>query len=120
MQTVPAGVSLNFEVTFDVPGLPVAMSVYDVSGVSPILVSGPTAMFAVVGNTYGGKFTALEAKSYIIVKAVYTDGTFTTLSSNYSQGSESIVAENLNGSSTNGAVIGIVDNHLTVVGLVNC
>lgn len=92
MQLVPAGQQCSFEVTYDLPGLDVAMSVFDVSA-SPVLVSGPAAMANVVGSTYYGKFTPLANKQYVIHKAVYTDGSFSTLSPDYSQASESIVAE---------------------------
>lgn len=95
MELAPAGVPLSFEVTFDSPGLPVAMSVYDDTGANPVLLLSPFAMAPVVGNTYRGKFTAQAAKSYIVLKAVYTDGTFTVLDPNYIQGSESVVAQNL-------------------------
>lgn len=93
MTLAPANVPLSFEVTFDDPSLNVAMSVYDDSGLSPALVSGPAAMANVVGNTYRGKFTADPGISYIIFKAVYTDNTFVTLHPDYAAGSESIRAE---------------------------
>lgn len=129
MELAPAGVSLSFEVTYDRNDLHVGMSVYDDSGVAPVLVSSPAAMLNVVGNTYRGKFTATEGKSYIIFKAVYTDSSLTTLSDDYSQASESIKAEFLNGSSgcyvvglvdNDETVIGVIDNSETVIGLINC
>src|SRR5271166_4586886 len=122
MELAPAGIPLSFEVTFDVPGLPVAMSVYDDSGASPVLVSGPIAMANVVNATYRGKFTGLAGKNYIVFKAVYTDGTFATLSSNYAQGSESIVCQNMPGISGPGGcnVVGFVSNNCPVIGPVNC
>lgn len=92
---VPSGIPISFEVTFDSPTLPVAMSVYDDSGASPALVSGPTAMSLVVGNTFRGKFTGAAGKPYVIFKAVYTDGTFTSLDSDYSAGTETIIAEDI-------------------------
>lgn len=90
---IAPNVECTFEVTFDSPSLSVAMSVYDTSGISPVLVSGPAAMTSVVGNTYIGKFTPVNPKEYLIFKAVYTDGTLTTLSPDYSQSSESIIAQ---------------------------
>ena len=96
MTLVPAEVELTFEVTFDANGLNVALSVYDTSGVTPLLVQGPSAMSNIIGYTYIGKFTPTAGRNYLIYKAVYTDNTFTVLDSNYSQGSESIIAEIIN------------------------
>lgn len=98
------------------------MSVYDNSGVSPVLVQGPSAMTNVVGNTYSGKFTADANKSYVIFKAVYTSSGFTTLSPDYSQGSESIYSEDLSSGSSGGGceIIGLVDNNDQVIGVVEC
>lgn len=118
MEIAPAGVPLTFEATFDADDLFVAMSVFDDSGEEPVQVLAPTAMDLVVGNTYRAKFTA-ESKNYIILKAVYTNGSFTTLDPTYPQQSESIVAEYLN-SSSGGPILGFVDNLNPVVGLVNC
>jgi hypothetical protein len=108
MELVPAGVPLSFEVTFDANDLPVAMSVYDDSGVAPVLLLSPFAMALVAGNTYRGKFTAENGKAYIVIKAVYTDGTFATLDPNYAQGSESMVAQYLTPAAQ------------SIVGLVGC
>lgn len=104
MNLVPAGVSLSFEVTYDAPSLPVAMSVYDDSGPSPVLVQGPTAMLNWTGNSYRGKFTATAGKQYLVLKAAYTDGTFTTLDPNNAQGTESFVAQNIAGGTTTAIV----------------
>ena len=125
MEFAPTGSQLSFEVTFDSPSLHVAMSVYDVTGASPSLVQGPTAMTIVVGNTYQGKFhPTINGKSYVIFKAVYTDNSFTTLSPDYSQGSESIIVESLSsggsGATLVNPVIGYVDDNNEVIGLVNC
>lgn len=119
MELAPARVSLSFEVTFDSPSLDVGMSVYDDSGEEPELVSGPSAMALVVGNTYRGKFTAADGKSYIIIKAVYTDDTFEELNSDYAAGSESIVTQVIGGDPPTENVVGYVDAS-EVVGLVNC
>jgi len=98
MELVPAGVELSFEVTFDADDLDVAMSVYDDSGEEPVLLLSPFAMDLVAAglNTYRGKFTPEAGKNYIIVKGVYTDDTFETFDTNYSQGSESVYAQYLN------------------------
>lgn len=95
MQLVQSGKVCSFEISYDANNLNVAMSVYDDSGGSPSLVQGPTAMDVVVGNMYRAKFTPDPAKTYLIFKAVYTDGTLTTLDSSYNSGSESIRSEDL-------------------------
>jgi hypothetical protein len=120
MELAPVGIAIPFEVTFDSPSLNVAMSVYDVSGVSPVLVAGPSTMTNVVGNTYYGIFTPPFAKPYVIFKAVYTNSTYESLSLLYSQGSESIIAQEIGGSSNGGgaqAVIGYIQYDPTSV---NC
>ena len=124
MEIAPAGIQLTFEVTFSDSDLPVAMSVYDVTGDSPDLVQGPTAMTNISGtNTYTGTFTPSLGESYVIVKGVYTDDTYTALDPDYAQGSESIIALNQGdgGSiSTSCAVIGIVEPNPTIIGIVQC
>jgi hypothetical protein len=125
MELVPANVALSFEVTFDSPILDVAMSVYNTTGGSPQLVQGPTAMSLLVGNTYFGKFNPDVNKSYVIVKAVYTDETFTTMSPNYSQGSESIYAQDVGGGGGGGGggspeIVGYIDSNNEIVGIVEC
>lgn len=122
MQLAPGGVELSFEVTFDSDSLDVGMSVYDTTGPSPSLVQGPDAMVNVLAGTYVGKFTPLSGRSYVLVKAVYTNNTFGTLSPDYSQGSESIIAQDIGGGSSSGggAVVGYVTNNNAVVGFVNC
>lgn len=122
MELVPAGVSLSFEVTFDSPGLSVGMSVYDTSGSSPVLVQGPTLMALVFENTYSAKFIAVATKTYVIVKAVYTDSSLATVDSNYAQGSESIIAEVLSGGGSGGCgeLVGYVYGNDTLIGLVVC
>jgi hypothetical protein len=92
LELVPSGVSLPFEVTYSNPGLPVALSVFDITGGQQTLVSGPTAMVNVVDNTYVGYWTALAGHSYLIFKAVYTDTTFDQIDITYSQGTETIQA----------------------------
>lgn len=113
MNIAPVSTPLSFEVTFDQPGLFVAMSVYSLNG-APALVQGPTAMVNITGNTYVGSFSSdLPGIDYLIIKAVYTSGAFTTLSPDYSQGSEAIVMQNLGGgalSPSNNVVIGYVNS----------
>lgn len=125
MELVPAAVPLTFEVTFDSPSLNVAMSVFDTTAGSPVLVQGPTAMTNLVSNTYFGKFTGTVDHTYVIFKAVYTDGTFATLNTDYAAGSESIIAEVIGGGSggggsSGGSVIGFVQPNQTIIGIVQC
>lgn len=77
---IPAGIAVPFSAVF-VGANParVAMSVYDDSGSSPSLLLAPFLMNHTVGDVYSAKFTPVTNKSYVIVMAVYTDGTFTTV-----------------------------------------
>lgn len=122
MNLVPAGIQLSFEVTYDSPSLYVGMSIYDDSGLFPILISGPTLMANVIGNTYRGKFTPDINTTYVIFKAVYTDNTLTVLSSAYSQASETIVCEQIanTGAAGNSDIIGFIENNNPIIGLVVC
>lgn len=135
MELAQYGIPLPFEVTYDNPSLNVGMSVYDVTTGSAVLVSGPTLMSLVAINTYRGVFTALENHNYIVIKAVYTDGTLATVDSDYYQGSESIAAIDLESGGGGGGtvncgavvgfiqdppIVGIVDNSGAIIGLVAC
>lgn len=124
MTIAPANDTCSYEVTFDANNLHVAMSVYDVTGGSPVLVQGPTAMPLVADYTYSGKFTAAIGHQYVMIKAVYTDNSFATLSPDYSQGSESVVGVDFTpsggGGGTTCEVVGIVIPDVTVVGIVEC
>lgn len=123
MELAPAGVLLTFEVTYDSPSLHVGMSVY-LDGSSPTLVLGPVTMLHVALNTYRARFGGTDGSSYIVVKAVYTDGSLTVVDTDYAQGSESIVVQTINGSGENnggqGAIIGYVIPTPTLIGFVNC
>lgn len=119
MELVPAGTPLSFEVTYDAADLDVGMSVYDDSGVAPVLVGSVLAMEHVALNTYRAKFTPVAGKNYIAIKAVYTDETLTTVDSNYSQGSESFYAAEILGQN-NCSIVGLVDDDSPIVGVVDC
>ena len=119
MELVPAGVPLSFEVTFDSPDLSVGMSVYDDTGASPVLVQGPTLMTLVALNTYRAKFTASLGHSYVVIKAVYTDGTLLEVDTDYAQGSESLIAQNVGGQQLN-SIVGYVLPDDVIVGQVQC
>lgn len=123
MNLAPAGAPISCEVTFDSGALDVAMSVFDTTSGTPILVSGPTAMALVVDYTYFGIFTPVAGHSYVVLKAVYTDDTYTTLDPNHSQASESFYSQAQGGSgggTDSPSLVGCVDLNLTVVGYVNC
>lgn len=94
MEFTQSGVPLSFEVTYDSPSLFVGMAVFDDSGASPSLVS-LIPMDNFYGNTYRAKFTPSAGKSYLFNKSVYTDGSYDTIDSDYSQGSESIRSEDI-------------------------
>lgn len=119
MELAPAGTPLSFEVTFDSPDLSVGMSVYDDTGDNPVLVQGPSLMSLVAINTYRGKFTAELGHSYIVIKAVYTDDTLLEINTDYAQGSESLIAQNVGGPNLS-SVIGIVLPDNIVTGQVQC
>ena len=124
MELAPVA-QLTFEVTYDSPSLNVAMSVYDTTSGSPVLVQGPTAMTHLIANTYFAKFTPTLSHEYVIFKAVYTDSGFGTLDTGYSAGTESIICETIGGggggSTMSGCpVIGIVIPNPTVIGIVQC
>lgn len=92
MRDLQIGLSHSFETTFDVSGLFVAMRVFDDSAGSPVQVGSPIPMAAYYGSSYRAKFTPTEEKSYLVHKAVYTDGTYATLHPDYSQSSDSFRA----------------------------
>lgn len=91
MNIVPPNVALPFEVTFE-PGLFVAMKVFKVIAGVPTL-EDTIPMDDVIGGTYVGFYTLEEGESYLFHKAVYTDGTYTTLNTNFVAGSETITAD---------------------------
>jgi len=96
MELVQPGSLLPFEyAAFDLsPSLFVAMSIYDVTSGSPIFLT-TTAMNHVVNGIYFGTFTPLADKAYLISKAVYTDGSFTTPNTSYPPQGESIFASSI-------------------------
>ena len=88
--TFVAGVNNAFEVTFDSPSLFVGMVVYDLTGGVPVAVTSPIPMINAPGsNTYGAEFPPLSQHSYLFLKRVYTDASYSVLDSNYAASSES-------------------------------
>lgn len=69
-------------------GLDVAAKIYDVSG-APVLLS-TVAMTDNGDGSYYAKFTGDAGKTYKIFKAVYIDGTFTTVDTEYGVGTDMI------------------------------
>lgn len=96
MQFVDAAVPYPFEVTYDSPSLFVAMQVYNVTSGTPVFVN-QVVMNHVYGNTYFGQFTPEAGQQYVINKAVFTDDTYTDLDIDYSQGSDSLRADDFAG-----------------------
>ncbi len=93
MEIVASGVEFSFEVTFDADDLDVGAEIYDVTSGTPAIVGAAFALENIPGsNTYFGQFTPVLGKEYVIIKSVYTDGTLTTRSPDYAQGSEAVTA----------------------------
>lgn len=92
MNMAPGGIPLTFEVTYSDASLDVGMIVFDDSGVTPVQVGGVIPMSNFFGTTYRAKFTPTAGKNYIVIKAVYTDGTFTLIDDDYGRGTESFIA----------------------------
>jgi hypothetical protein len=89
MNRVDPGVALPFEVTYDTTNLFVAMLVYDVTSGSPVLAD-TIPMDHVINGVYVGIFTPAANKTYLIVKASFTDVTYSAFDSNRYPASESI------------------------------
>lgn len=96
MTIIPASLPASFSAQFSAatPAY-VAMSIYDDSGASPVLTQGPALMANVVSNIYRGKFTPTAGKTYVAVMAVYTDGTFTTIDTAFTEVTQTFMAQNL-------------------------
>lgn len=105
---VPAGIALSFSAEFDDPTpANVGMSIYDDTGLVPVLFGGPFAMTRVISNIYRGKFTALGNHSYIVVMAVYTDNTLQAFDTEFTEVTVSVNAQYL--SPPVQSVIGVVN-----------
>jgi hypothetical protein len=97
---VPSRVPVSFDYSaFDgVTGLFIAILVYNVTAASPVVVGSIIPMSHVFGGTYVGKVTfqaSVVKQTYLIQKSVYTDATYTTISTtgginNYGPGSETV------------------------------
>jgi hypothetical protein len=61
----------------------VALSIYDVTTGSAVLIQGLTAMTAITAGAYFGRFTPVAGKEYVAFAAVYTDNTFATINTGY-------------------------------------
>lgn len=107
---LPAGIPANFTAIFNNPTPAfVALSVYDDTGLTPVLLLSPTAMNQVTSNAYSGKFTPAAGKLYVVFMAVYTDATFTTLDNSFKTAEQAVpvVAQYLTPPVQN--VVGLVD-----------
>jgi hypothetical protein len=106
MEQVPAGVSLPFEVSYETGLSYVAMTVYNTTTGSPVLV-GTYPMTETLYGTYLAFFTPTVNNSYLLHTQVYTSNTYTTPDGVHSSGSETFIGVNsINGApgGSNGAV----------------
>lgn len=90
MNLAVAGQPIPFEVTLDAGLSFVALKVYDVTASYPGTLVATTAMVEYDDAAYGASFSGVANKSYVVSKAKYTDGTYTTRDTNYASGSDSI------------------------------
>jgi hypothetical protein len=81
MQEAVPNVSLPFEVSY-VPGLYVALNVYNTTTSSPVLVA-QVVMSHVFNGTYIGFYSFLANSTYLINISVYTDDTYETVDTDY-------------------------------------
>lgn len=121
---INVGQKYSFGVTFDRDDLFVAAKVYDNSGSSPALLA-TVEMLNYYGNSYQGSYTPVVPMPLLIQKSVYTDGTFTTLDTDYSQGDETEEAVTISGggggsSNASCSLIGFILNNDTLIGFIEC
>ena len=107
---LPANVPSSFATSSNSPSLYVGFSVYDNSGDNPVLIEGPTRMTNFAGNGYQTKWTP-EVGNYLILMAVYTDVSLTTLNTGYEQDVQTVTAISFGFN---------VPNISNVVGYVDC
>lgn len=75
--------------TFTAGPLFIRANIYDTSGVSPSLES--TVNLTLIDNgTYWAKYTFTAAKTYLVQKLVYTDGTYSTVDQTYAQDNDDV------------------------------
>jgi hypothetical protein len=72
-----APISFNYTAYDQRSDMFIQASIYDVTGVSPVLIS-QIPMTHVAFGSYIGKFTPSYNRIYQVIKVVYTDATFTT------------------------------------------
>jgi len=70
--------SFNYSTYDQAAGLFVAARIYNVTSGVPIFDS-QVAMAELQDGVYSGQFTGLYGQSYLVISAVYLDGTYTTL-----------------------------------------
>lgn len=116
---LPANVPSSFVTSGNSPSLFVGMSVYDNSGSNPALVSGPTRMTNFAGNAYEAKYTPAVG-NFLVLMAIYTDSSLTTLMPGYEQDVTTITAIDMAFNVPVNSVVGYVDPQEDVEGVVNC
>jgi hypothetical protein len=101
----PVTIEVNYE-----SGLYVGLIIYDDSGLTPVQllpvgnINGVMPMLNVTDTLYRAKYTPLSVGTLLFRKAVYTDGTYTTLHPDYSRASEALQVDTLNISYVNRTV----------------
>jgi hypothetical protein len=126
--TWPSTIPASIEVTYGDSGLLVGAEVWDDSGSSPERVTGLAGMINDVipalnfsGVSYRFKHQGSMNIPYLYRIAAYTDDTYTTVDTNQSQGSDSLVfiEESGGGGSSGVGIVGFVENENPLLGIVN-
>lgn len=93
---VQSGTPFGFDYTaFDGDNaLFIAGNVYDISTGSPVFLS-QVPMVNSINGTYSGLYTGIAGKVYLIETSVYTDGTYTTIDTSRSPGSDTYQCQDL-------------------------
>lgn len=110
---VQSGLRKTFEVTWGDTGLFAQASIYDDSTGTPVHVAD-VALSELVPGTYVGGFVPLASKSYAVVKRVFTDGTYTTVNTDYPASSEAFQSVDFSAGGGGGGS-GLEPNTITMV-----
>ena len=116
------GQKFSFGVTYDSPSLYVAAKIFDNSGASPALLA-TIAMANYYGNSYQGTYLITSPTlitSVLVQVSVYTDNTYTTLSTNYSQTDyvDQVQSSNSAQGASGCALTGIILQNNPIIGII--